>query len=92
MRLYYSQGESKHKVYYTTETLQRVEPSLFRYGKNGIILKDPREWINLTELFKINPGQVWDILDSLREQDLSKCQRDDLQDVIDEFLRKNNLD
>ena len=79
------------KVYPNLDNLQRVEPSLFRYDKNGIILKDPIEWINLTELFKINPVGVWDILDRIGEQDLSKCQREDLQDVIEEFI-KNNLD
>lgn len=77
------------RLYYTTDNIQRVEPSLFRYDKKGIILKHPREYINLTELFKINPAAVWDILERLQEQDLSKCQREDLNDVIEEFIKKN---
>ncbi|WP_367230182.1 hypothetical protein [Flavobacterium enshiense] len=79
------------RLYYTTDNLQRVEPSLFRFDKNGIILKDPREWINLSHLFKINPVAFWDLIENLQEQELSKHQREDLNDVVEEFI-KNNLD
>ena len=35
---------------------------------------------------------VWDILDGIGEQEITKTQRQDLQDVIKEFIDKNNLD
>ena len=89
MKLYYSQSESKHKVYYTTSNLQRTEPTLFKYTKQGIVLKHPREEINLSYLFKTNPSLVWGYLDSLGEQELTKCQREDLEDVIEEFIKNN---
>lgn len=66
----------------------RGSKSLFKHSKQGIVYKHPREYINLTELFKIDPVMVYDILDNLLEQDYPEWIRDDIKDVIEEFVSK----
>ena len=62
--------------------------SLFKYSKQGIVLKHPIDYINLDSLWEIDNYLVWDILDNLNEKDLSRGQRKDLEEVYEYFMSK----
>ena len=69
-----------------TKLLRRTDPHpLFKYSKEGIILKFQFRQINLSELFKEDPHNILDLLESMLDADLNYQQRWDIEDVLKEF-------
>lgn len=64
-------------------------PHLFRWSKQGIILKNPREWINLDSLWRENSYMVWELIDGLMEQELTRGQKEEVREVYEYFIKLN---
>lgn len=69
--------------------LLRTEKGLFKWSKSGIVLTYYYVPVNLSELFKINPEDVFEILDRISDEDIHRQHLQDIKEVRNLFWLKN---